>query len=155
MLGGHFQRLAEAEAIDPREQRRIDAPLAFVRGEDDFFPARCSARAMISVAGGDAGARVDDEKADISLGKGLHGLGGHAPAKAFGVAFLETGGVDKLEQRRRRIRLRRHGGRRAHAGRVVDEGELLAGEPVEQRRFSDIGPSHDSKGKRRIDGPCA
>ena len=28
-----------------------------------------------------------------------------------------------------------------HAGRIVDQRELLADQPVEQRRFADIGPA--------------
>src|SRR6266567_2451750 len=37
-----------------------------------------------------------------------------------------------------------------HTGRVIDNGQALAGEPIEQRRFPDIGPADNGYGKGHL-----
>src|SRR5690606_17107823 len=76
------------------------------------------------------------------LGDGHLGLAAHARFEAVVVGVLIAGGID---QREGQIADPPHALApvAGDAGRVVDDGELLAHQPVEQRGFADVWPSND------------
>ena len=89
-----------------------------------------------------AGARVDHEhqrigKLDRGFGLLLHPRG----QRALG-ALVEACGIDdgEFEIAEPRLALAAVAG---DAGLVIDQRELLPDQPVEQRRFADIGPADD------------
>ena len=79
--------------------------------------------------------------ASQSSERGL-GLGAHAPGERLAVAFFEPGGVDDGEGEIAEPRLALAPVAR-HAGLIVDQRQLLADQPVEQRRLADVGPADD------------
>ena len=95
---------------------------------------------------GDAGSRVDDEEHDIGIGDGTIGLPPHARGQAVVHHLLEPGRVDDAEIEIGEPRLPFAPVAR-HPRRVVDQGEPLPDQPVEQRRLADIGPTDDGGGE--------
>ncbi len=83
----------------------------------------------------DAGARVDDEQDRVAVGERGLGLGAHPAGERGGIALLQAGGVDdgEFEVAEPRFALATVA---RHAGRIVDQRELAADEPVEQRRLA-------------------
>ena len=104
------------------------------------------------VGGRDAGAGVDHEEDDVGLGDGHLGLPAHARFKAIAGDVLEAGGVEQAEAQIADAAL----ALAAVAGdarRVVDQRDAPAHQPVEQRRFADIGPADNGDGDGHCDDP--
>ncbi len=79
------------------------------------------------------------------------GLFGHAVGDGTGCGVFETGGVDQAQAKPVIDRIHRLAVAR-HARRVMHDGRGAPGEAVEQPRFADIRPAHDSKYQRRAFG---
>ena len=96
----------------------------------------------MAVCGRDAGAGVHHEHHQVCGCDGSLRTGAHAAEQRFGRAFLQPGGVDQAHHPAAQLRR----GVLAVArdpGRVGDQGEPAAGQPVEQRALADVRPASD------------
>ena len=112
----------------------------------------------MAVRAGQAGARVDHEQHGVAIVQRRLGLRAHAAGQRGRVALLQARGVDNGEVEVAEARLALAPVAR-DAGLVVDQRELAADEPVEQRRLADVGPADDGDfgaqtccGRRRLRG---
>ena len=101
-----------------------------------------SQRPISSSSGVSAFARIDQEQGGVGLAHRGFGLLAHSARQGLRILVLETGGVDhaEVEAEQLRFALAAVAG---DAGPVVDQRQALADEPVEQRRFPDVGPADD------------
>jgi hypothetical protein len=101
------------------------------------------------VGRGDAGACINDEKADVGHFDRPFGQPPHPALQAVVGHILQPGAVDhgKAQIAKAGIAFAQVAG---HAGRVVDQRKLSADQPVEQGRFADIRSADD--GKRKAHG---
>ena len=142
VLGGKGDRIAEAEAegligaVAPRHA------LGLVGDDDDRLAGAAHRRGEMAVGGGDPGARVDDEEDRVAVEQRGLGLRAHAAGERLGIALFEPGGVDDGEGEIDEPRLALAAVAR-HARLIVDERELPADQPVEQRRLADVRPADD------------
>ena len=92
------------------------------------------------------GARIDHEEDGVGLRHRGLGLRPHAAGEAFGRGFLEARGIDHSE-----IEIAEPAFALAavarHARPVVDQRDAPADQPVEQRRFADIGAADNGDGE--------
>ena len=111
------------------------------------FPAR-SQRAISSSSGVSPSRRVDQEQGDVGLAHRGFGLRAHPAGQRLRILVLVAGGIDhpEFQPEQARLALAPVAG---HAGPVVDQRQLLADQPVEQRRFADIGTADDRDGGKR------
>ena len=93
-----------------------------------------------------ASARIDNKKDRVSRLDGGLGLRAHTPRERGDIALFKSSGVDDREREIGKMRFALTTIAR-HAGTVIYEGEFLAHQPVEQRRFADVGPADDGDGK--------
>ena len=87
-------------------------------------------------------ARVDHQQRDIGLVERARGLRPHAADQRVGRRLLEAGRVDQPEAQigDAALALAPVAG---HPRQVVDQRQLPADQPVEQRRLADIGAPDD------------
>ena len=106
--------------------------------------------ADLLVERGQAFARIDQEQSRVGVAHRGLGLLAHSAGKRLRVLVLEARGVDhpELESEQVRLALAPVAG---DAGAVVDQRQALADEPVEQRRFADVGPADDGDGGKGHD----
>ena len=97
---------------------------------------------------GQADAGVDHEEDGVGLGDGGLGLDAHAPGEARRLALLEARRVDDREAEIAELGVALAAVAR-DAGLVVDQRQLLADEPVEQRRLADVWPADHGDGEGR------
>ncbi len=145
MLGGYRHRFAEAEVVGFHGARITGGALALVGGNDHRLAAFPQRVGDDSISGGQSGAGVDHEEADIGIQNRRACLHGHARGQTLRRTFIEAGRVDQAQIQPLNIVLRRRAVAR-HTRRVIDNGQALAGEPIEQRRFADIGPADNGDG---------
>ena len=91
---------------------------------------------------GETSARVDHEQRGVGTFQADLGLRAHAAGERLGVLVLPPGGVDDGEVHASQDRIA-HAAVARHPGLVVDQRQLLADQPVEQRRLADVGPADD------------
>ena len=98
----------------------------------------------------DAGAGIDHEQDDVGVADRDLGLLAHPVFEAAIADILVAGGVEHAEFQIAEppLALAAVAG---DAGLVVDQRELPADQPVEQRRFADIGPADNSDGDAHAD----
>ena len=98
-------------------------------------------------------ARIDHEQRDVGLVERALGLRPHAAGKRLGRRLFEPGGVDQpeVEIGDMPLALAAVAG---HPGQIVDQRQLAADEPVEQRRLADIRPA-DDRDREAIDDHAA
>ena len=143
MLGRERHGIAEAERVGLDDAALCPVlPSALLASRMTGLPERRTRSAKGWSIGVRPSAGVDHEEDDIGLGDRGLGLGPHAAEERVLVGLFETGGVDdrEAEMAERGIALAAIA---RHARPVVDQRELLADEPVEQRRLADIGPADD------------
>ncbi len=142
MLGGQRDRLAEAEREGFERTGGGGAALALVGDHDGRLAGLAHQLGKRTVARGEAAARIDHEEHRIGRLDRGPGLRHHAPRQAAGRRLLEPGGVHHHE-----VEIAEPGLALAavarHSGPVVDQGEPLADQPVEQGGLADIRPSDD------------
>ena len=160
MLGRDRDRIAEAEFIG------VDARRSGPAAPSDLLATRRIGLSMRRSASAKwRSAAVTPTRASIMNSttsqscKRRLGLRAHAAGKRGGVALLQPRRVDdgEGEVAERRLALAPVAG---HAGLVVDQRELAADEPVEQRRLADVGAADDGDfgghdllcGRRRLRG---
>ena len=114
--------------------------LGFVGEQDDRLVGAAHELRKMPIGRRQAGARVDHEQDRVAIDQRRFGLRAHAPGERLAIALFEPGGVDDRECEIAEPRVALAPVAR-HAGRVVDQRELAADQPVEQRRFADIGPA--------------
>ena len=151
MLGRERDRIAEAEP-EGLVGLQVAGPALGLVGQQDHGLARPAHEVgEVPVVRGHADARVDDEQDRVGISQRLLGLRAHASGQGRRFGLLESGRVDDREAEVAEARLAFAAVAR-HAGLVVDQRELLADEPVEQRRLADVRPADD--GHREVHGHC-
>ena len=110
------------------------------------LPQRRSQPAKWRSASVTPGARVDDQERHIGVGERPLGLRLHAPGERGRRRLFEPGGVDhaEFEIGDAGLALAAVAGQ---PGRVVDQRQPAADQPVEQRRLADIGAAEDGDRK--------
>ncbi len=146
MLGGDRDRRAQTKLEGLVGTARPGAALRLVGEEHDRGLAAAQPIGEMLVERGYPGARIDDEEHDVGVGDSTVGLPAHPRRQAVVMQLLETSGVDdvKLEIGKARVPFAAVAG---HPRRIVDEREPLPDQPVEEGRFSDIGPADDRGGE--------
>jgi hypothetical protein len=95
----------------------------------------------------DAGPGIDKQQGDVSFGNRHVRLPAHARLHGIAALVLETSGIDHLE-----FHAQQAGAAfpavAGHAGKVVDDGQALAHQTVEQGGLPHIGAPDDGHGKR-------
>jgi len=150
MLAGDGQGLAEAQRPGLGDAGVAGAPLGLVGGQDHRPLMAAQDAGEDLVAGCHALPGVDQEQHDIGFLDRQLGLGAHARLQAVVVDILEAGGVDQGQ-----VQVAQTAAGEApvagHAGPVVNDGELLARQPVEQRGLADVRPADDGEFERHAD----
>ena len=142
MLGRKRQRLSKPKLESGVKACLRRAAFALVRHEHERLARGPHELRDPGVGGGGAGPRVDHEHDEIGFGDGLRGLLRHPCSDAAGLGILKTGGVGQ-DDRVPADADARFLAVAGEAGHVVDKRKPLAGEPVEQGRFADIGAAND------------
>ena len=99
------------------------------------------------VRGHEADAAVGHEHDRIRLGHSRFGLRAHASIEGFSLPLVEPGRVDDGEAEVAEPGIA-FAPVACHAGQVIDQRQLLADQPVEQRRLADVRTPDDGDGKR-------
>ncbi len=146
VLGRERERFAEAQAVGVGNGRLLRAAFALVGDEDHGLAGAAQRLGDDLVARRHAVARIEGEEADVRVGNRRHGLRRHARGKAAVGAFLEPRRVDQLEGQRAERRIGFAPVAR-DAGRVVDERQPLAREPVESVDLPTLGRPYDGDGQ--------
>ncbi len=140
MLGGQVQRFAEAQNAGLLGSGRGLVAFGLVGDHHHRLVALAQDGGEDAVKRRHAFAGVDDEKGDVAFIDGFFGLLAHARFQRLVGQVLKAGGIDQFE-----VDVADAAGGVAavtrDAGPVVDDGELLSGQAVEQGRFADIGPA--------------
>ncbi len=153
MFGGDRNRLAKAQfesLIGPR----LASPALGLVGADDhrLVPATQKLDEHL-VQRSQPVARIHHEQGHVAFVQGQFGLGAHPRLQALVRDVLEPGGVDQgqieIAQAARRI-----APVAGYAGPVIDDRQLLAGQPVEQRRFADVRPADNGQLDRHDEDPA-
>ena len=150
VLGRNLDRFAETQRVGFHRAGIALLALALVGDQNHRLVGAAREIGKGAIVRRQPGARVDHEhqgvgEADRGFGLLLHPRG----QRALG-ALVEARGVDHGEFEIAKAR-RAFAAVAGDAGFVVDQRELLPDQPVEQRRFSDIGPADNGnrKGHKR------
>ena len=117
-------------------------PSALVGEDDDRLAMRAQPSGEFAVDRRHAGARIDDEEADIGIVDRRLGLRAHAVFEAAARRLVEARRVENAEPEIGEAGLAFAAVAR-DAGLIVDKRDLAADQPVEQRRFADIRPAEN------------
>ena len=146
MLGRNLDRIAKPERIGFHRAGIALPALALVGDQNHRLVGAAREIGKGAVVRRQTRARVDHEhqgigKPDRGLGLLLHPRG----QRTLG-ALVEARGIDdgEFEIAETPLALAAVAG---DAGLVIDQRELLSDQPVEQRRFSDIGPADNGNGE--------
>ncbi len=154
MLRRDRHRLTEAEVVAFERAGSARAALALVGDENGRLAGTPQQVDEGAIGRHHPGAGIDDEEHRVGRRDRSLGLGAHAAGQAFARGVLEAGGVDDGEGE-----IAEAGGRLAaitgYAWRVVDQRKAATGEPVEQRRFADVGAADDGDGEAHGGAPPA
>ncbi len=146
MLRGNCDRLAETERERLGHVSATRPPFGLVGNHDDRLARPPQHAGEHFVCRQYAGAGIDEEEHRVRRRNGGFGLRPHAARQGFRLGFFQARGVDDGEGEVAEV-----GGALApvagDARGVVDQREPPAGEPVEQRRFSDIRPADNRDGE--------
>ena len=151
VLGAERDRFAQPKPIGFERPAFTRPPFGLVGDHDhrrgrDPQPAR-----DLFVHWGQALARVDHEQRRVGFAHRGLGLLAHAARQAGRVLVLEPGGVDHPELQPNQVGVAFAPVAR-DSGPVIDQREALADEPVEERRFADVGAADDCNGGERHGG---
>ena len=146
MFGADRDRLAEPERKGFENPRRAGAAFALIRHQDGGL-ARAAHQLGEGAIGTDrAGAGIDDKEHGIGLRNRRRRLRLHPARQAVAFGVFEAGGVDDRERQiaERAFTL---AAVPRHARLIVDQRQTTADQPIEQRRFADIGPADNRDGE--------
>ena len=140
---------AQAERLQHTGFRRLTLGLV---GRDDHRPALAPQHiGEDQVARRHALPRIDDEQRQIRLIDRQLSLHAHARLQALVGDVLKAGGVDQLQ-----VQIAQPSHAKppvaGHPRLVIDNRQLLAGQPVEQRGFADVRPPDDCDPERQGPG---
>ena len=116
--------------------------LGLVGEQEDRLVGAAQRLREMPVGAGHAGARVDHEQDRVAIGERRLGLRAHAAGQRGRIALLQPGGVDDGEGEIAELRLAL-AAVAGDAGLIVDQRELAADQPVEQRRLADVRAADD------------
>src|SRR5690349_21805161 len=142
MLGAERDRLAESERERLKQARVAGAAFRLVGNRHHRHFLRAQPAGDFFIERGEPGARVDHEQRRVGAFDADFGLLAHPARKRVLVLVFPARGVDdgEFEPRQHRVA---HPPVARHPGLVVDQRQLLADQPVEQRRLADVGPADD------------
>ena len=146
VLGRERHRIAQPQRESLEGARLPRLPFRLVGDEDHRLAGAAHEIGEIFVVRRHADARVDDEENGVGRDDGVLRLGAHAPFQRGARALLQPGRVDDGEAQIGELPLTL-ATVAGDAGPVVDQRQLLAGEPVEERRLADIGAADDGEGE--------
>ncbi len=146
MLGRNLDRFAQAERVGFHRAGIALLALALVGDQHHRLVGAAREIGKGAIVRRETGARVDHEhqgvgEPDRGLGLLLHPRG----QRTLG-ALVEARGVDQREFEIAKAPLA-FAAIAGDAGFVIDQRQLLPDQPVEQRRFSDIGPADNGNGE--------
>ena len=146
MFGRNRRRLAETERVGIIHAGFGAARFGLVGDQNNLLARTPHEIGEGYVGRRDAGLGVDKEEDEISFADGKFRLGTHAAFERFAVNLLEPCRIDDIE-----LQIVKLGAMDAaiagDAGKVVDERDLAADEPVEQRGLTDIRTADYCDGK--------
>ena len=146
VFGRDAERLSQAQRIAFVNAGLCRLAFGLVGDEHDRHFLLAQPAGDFLVQRGDARTCIDDEQRGIGAFQADLGLLAHAAGKRFCVLVFPACGVDhrKLETRDHGIA---HPAVARDAGLVVDQGEFLADQPVEQGGLAHVGPADDDHGR--------
>ena len=147
MLGGNLHGVAEAECVG---LHRADfAMLAFglVGDQHHRLVGAAGEIGKGAIVRRQADPRIDHEQQRVGERDCGFGLLLHPRRQRALGALVEAGGVDDGEFEIAETALA-FAAVAGHARLIIDQCKLLSNQPVEQRRFSDIGPADNGNGER-------
>ena len=122
-------------------------PLALVDDHQHRALLPAQPAGEVAVGWSEAQPAIDQKKGEIAVFEGRGGLGRHARFQACRIRYDEPGGVDHAEAQGAKLcRALAPVARDARSG--VDDRGASPDQPVEQRRFADIGAATDHHGER-------
>ena len=145
VFGGDLDGITQAQRIAFGDAEFPGAPFRLVGDEDQRGAAPPQPIGEMLVERGDAGARVEDQQRHIGIADRHIGLFAHPARQGGSVGILESGGIDSGEDQVVQVRLAL-AAVAGDAGRIVDDRQLAADQPVEQRRLADIGTPDNGDG---------
>jgi hypothetical protein len=145
MLGAHRDRIAEPKPVCIEDPRLTCPSLGLVTDDDHWGGFDAQPAPDLLVEWSHPFARVDQEQGGVGVTHCRFGLRTHPPRQGVRVLVLEPRRIDHPKVEPEQLRLALAAVAR-HARPVVDQREALADEPVEQRRFADVGPADNGDG---------
>lgn len=150
VFGRKRDRLAKTKRIGLEDAALTGAPFGLVGQQDDRHRRGAQPLADLLVERRQAGARIDHEKRDIGGFQRRFGLLAHTAGQCFGLVVFPARRVDDLEFQAEQLGVAETTVAR-HARLIVDERELLADEPIEQRGLADVGSADDDHLRKHVD----
>ena len=138
MLGRHGERFAEAQRIGLHRAAFARLALSLVGDHHHRHFLLAQVAGDFLVERGQPGARIDHEDRRVRACEAGLGLLAHPARQAEFVLVLPPGGIDHGEMQTRDIGIA-HPPVARHSRLIIDQRELLAHQPVEQRGLADIG----------------
>ena len=142
LQGADADQLAAAELVELGRLRFEGRRVALVGDANDRFCHITQTAGHFLVQRRRAGAGVHDEQEDVGLVDGGLDLAFDVLGEVVHVGVAHAAGVHQFDEAVADLQQRGHAVAR-HAGGRLDDGDAPAGQPVEQRRFADVGPSDD------------
>ena len=139
MFGAEPDRIAEAEFVAVVESAITRATFGLVADKDHRGRRPAQPARDLFVERRQPGARIEHEERSIGAGHGSFGLGAHAAWQTLRIFVFIAGGVDDAEIEPEQLDIA-FAAVSSHPRPIIDQCELLADKPVEERRFADIGP---------------
>ena len=146
LMGRDGDRLAAPELVE------LAPPVVHLRGvglvhdQDDRRVDVAEPLRDLLVEGHHAVADIDDEEDQVGLGQRRLDLTVDVVGQVVAIDHADAAGIDQLEVAGVLLVADVPQGPHPIARdprHVIDDGDPTAGEPVEQRRLADVGPSHD------------
>ena len=152
MLGRDRHRLAKAKAPGVDHPDLARAALGLVDAQDHPGALAPQDIGEDLIRGGEAHASVDQEQRDIGHIDRTLGQSPHPALQAVVSNLFQAGGVDHGEPQIEQpgIALAQIPG---NTGLVIDQSQLPANQPVEQRGLAHVGSSDDGEGKGHLPLP--
>ena len=141
MFSAERNRITKAKAIRLHQtafRRRL--AFAFIGKHDDGRFCAAKPAANLFIKRHNPCARVDYEQRYVGTVNGGLGLRAHPSGERLRIILFKTSGINQPKFKAKQVRIALTPVTR-DAGAIIDKRKLFANQPVEQRRFSDIGPS--------------
>ena len=148
VLGRERDRIAEAERVAFIQPVIARAALGLVGDQHHRDRAFAQVPPDFLVHRGEPGAGIDHEQRDVRADQRSLGLCAHPPRQGRAVLIFPPGGIDQreIEPEQRRIA---HPPVTRDPGLIVDQRQLLADQPVPQRRFAHVGTADNDDLRER------